>query len=149
VRDGIVADLKKQAGTEAALKAAEAATAKLEAGASFDDVAKQLGVTAEPAKFIGRGEPSVPAQILSAAFTAPKPVPASGKAVYRAIKLTTGGAAVFAVSNLTTKPADSSKPADLAFSREAAARIGEQEVNAYIDEVRRTSDVKKNLRAFD
>jgi peptidyl-prolyl cis-trans isomerase D len=149
VRDSIVASLRKQAGTEAALKAAESATAKLEGGASFDDVTKELGVTAEPAKFISRGEPSVPAQILSAAFAAPKPVPSSGKAVYRSVKMATGGAAIFALTNLRTKASEQSRQADLAFAREAAARLGEQEVAAYVDEVRRTSDVKKNLKAFE
>jgi peptidyl-prolyl cis-trans isomerase D len=149
VREGIVAALRKDAGTQAAIKAAESATAKLDAGASFDEVMKELGVTSEPAKFIGRGEPSVPAQVLSAAFSAPKPDPASGKAVYRSVKIATGGAAVIALTNLRTRPDTQGALADQTFARQGAARLGEEEVSAYIDEVRRTSTVKKNLKAFD
>jgi peptidyl-prolyl cis-trans isomerase D len=149
VRDGIVADLRKQAGTEAALKAAQAATAKLDAGASFDEVTKELGVTAEPAKFIGRGEASVPAQVLSTAFSVPKPVPASGKAVNRAVKLAAGGAAILEVTNVRTKPGDQNPQAERTYARQAAGRLGEQEIAAYIDQLRATSTVKKNLSAFD
>jgi len=72
VRDGIVAAIRKQRGTDAALKAAQTARAKLEAGTSFDDVARELNVTADPARFIGRGDPSVPAQVRETVFVAPK-----------------------------------------------------------------------------
>src|SRR6185437_15015099 len=92
VRDTIVAALKKQNGTDAAAKAADAAKTKLEAGASFDEVAKELGVTAEPARFVGRTDAAVPAQIRSVVFDVPKPP--AGKAVYRALKLDNGGAAI-------------------------------------------------------
>src|SRR5256884_1791436 len=53
VRDGIVAAIRKQRGTDAAVKAAQAARAKLEAGASFDEEARELSVNADPARFIG------------------------------------------------------------------------------------------------
>jgi peptidyl-prolyl cis-trans isomerase D len=148
VRDGIVADLRKQAGTDAALKAANTAVAKLEGGASFDEVVKDLGVTSEPAKFIGRAEQSVPAQILTDVFKAPKPA-AGGKPVYRAIKMATGGAAILAVTNLRTKPGDQDKQSEQILARQAAGRLAEEEVTAYGDQVRRNASVKKNLAAFD
>ena len=97
VRDGIVAVMRKQRGTDAALEAAQAARAKLEAGTSFDDVARELGVPADPARFIGRGDPSVPAQLRETVFAAPKP---GDKPVYRAVKLETGGAALVAITKL-------------------------------------------------
>jgi len=147
VHDSIVADLRKQAGTQAAMKAADEATAKLDAGASFDTVAKDLGVTAEPAKFVSRGEAAVPAQVLSSVFSAPKPV--NGKPVYRAVKLTTGGAAIYALTNIRTKPGDQNVQAENAYRRQAAARLGEQAVMGYIDEMRRTATVKKNVAALD
>ena len=147
VHDEIVAALRKQAGTDAALKAAQAAQGKLESGTAFDELAKELGVSAEPAKFVGRGEASVPAQVLTAIFDAPKPTAA--KPVYRAVKLATGGAAIVALTNIRSQPPDQSRQADSAFARQAAAQHGEGEVAAYIDQVRRTSDVKKNLKAFE
>ena len=147
VHDSIVADLRKQVGTDAAIKAADAATAKLNGGASFDEVTKELGVSAEPAKFISRSESAIPAQILTAAFAAPKP--AAARPVNRTVRMTTGGAAVFALTGLRTRPGDQNKQAETAFARQAASRLGEQEVAGYVDEVRRTSEVKKNLKAFE
>ena len=147
VRESIILDLRRQAGTEGATKAAGAAVAKLDGGASFDEVAKDLGVAAEPAKFIGRGEPSVPAQILTDAFAASKPE--SGKAVYRAVKMATGGAAILAVTQLRAKPGDQDKQTEQMLARQAAGRLGEEEVAAYGDQVRRSATVKKNLSAFD
>jgi peptidyl-prolyl cis-trans isomerase D len=148
VHDSIAADLRKQAGTEAANKAAESALAKLDGGASFDEVTKQLAVTSEPAKFIGRSEQAVPAQLLTAVFAAPKPT-AAGKPVYRAVRMTTGGAALFALTALRTQPGDQDKQVNGLLARQAASRLGEQDIAAYVDEVRRTTDVKKNLKAFD
>ena len=147
VHDQIVAALRKQAGTDAALKAAQAAQGQLESGTSFDEVAKGLGVTAEPAKFIGRGEAAVPAQILTAVFDAPKPT--ASKPIYRAVKLATGGAAIVALTNIRSQAPEQNRQADAAFARQAAGQHGEREVAAYIDQVRRTSDVKKNLKAFE
>lgn len=147
VRESIVAELRRQAGTDAAVKAANAAAEKLNAGTSFDAVTKELGVTAEPAKFIGRSDQGVPAQLLTAVFSAPKP--AGGKPVNRAIRMTSGGAAVFELTGLRTKADDAGKQSDLALSRQAAARLGDQDVAAYVDELRRTTEVKKNLKAFD
>jgi len=147
VHDSIVAALRKQAGTQAAVKAADEATAKLDAGASFDTVTKDLGVTAEPAKYISRTETGIPGQILSSVFSAPKP--ANGKTVYRTVKLTTGGAAIYALTNIRAKPGDQNVQAEKAYRQQAAARLGEQAVMGYIDEVRRNASVKKNLAALD
>ncbi len=73
VRDLILAQLRKQLGSAAALAAADAAVKSLQSGRDFDTVAKDLGVTAEAARFVGRQDPSVTAQIRDAAFKAPKP----------------------------------------------------------------------------
>ncbi len=147
VHDSIVAELRKEAGTQGAEKAAAEATAKLDGGASFDTVIKDLGVTAEPAKFVSRGEAAVPAQILSSVFSAPKPV--NGKPVYRSVKLATGGAALYALTGIRTKPGDQNPQEESAYRRQAAARMGEQAVMGYIDEVRRDATVKKNVAALN
>ena len=36
-------------------------------------LAKSLNVTAEPARFVGRGDPSIPAALRTAIFEAPRP----------------------------------------------------------------------------
>ncbi len=70
VRDEIVKSIREETGRTEAAKAADLARTKLAGGASFEDVAKELGVTAEPARFIGRDDPSVPAPVRTAAFDA-------------------------------------------------------------------------------
>ena len=146
VRADIVAAIAKERGTQAALKAAEAARARLETGTSFDAVAQSLGVTAEAPHFVGRNDPSVPAPIRAAAFAAPRPAKA---AVYRALAMSDGGAAVIAVTAARTgaEAADPQSQADR--MQQEAGREAVGDVMAYVGEVRRTADVKKNPKAFD
>lgn len=146
VRADIVSAIAKERGTAAALKAAEAARAQLEAGTSFDAVAKSLGVTAEPAHFVGRNDPSVPAPIRTAVFAAPRPAKA---AVYRALAMADGGAAVVAVTAVRTGAAAPDAQAQADRLQQQSVREGTGDVLAYMREVRRTADVKKNPKAFE
>jgi peptidyl-prolyl cis-trans isomerase D len=147
VHEVIIAAILKARGSAAAVKAAEDARDKLNGGASFDQVLHDLGVTAEPAHFVGRTDPSIPAQIREAVFRAPKPE--GGKPVYRALPLSEGGAALVAVTNLRTHSDVANPQADSTAAQKALARQAEGEVAAYMDEVRRTTDVKKNPKAFE
>jgi len=147
VRDSIVATLKKQNGSEAAMKAAEAAKAKLEGGTSFDEVAKELGITAEPARFIARTDPAVPAQIRNVVFDVPKPT--ADKPVYRALKLDTGGAAIVDVTKVRVDSTDANKQLEATRTRQEVDRQGTQDAMAYLEDVRRTADVRKNPKAFE
>jgi peptidyl-prolyl cis-trans isomerase D len=146
VHDSIVATLKKQNGTDAAMKAADAAKAKLDSGTPFDEVAKQLGVTAEPARFVGRTDPAVPAQIRSLVFDVPKP---GDKPVYRALKLDNGGAAVVAVTRLRVDSGEANKQLQASRTKQETERQGMGEAMAYLEDVRRTADVRKNPKAFE
>ena len=152
VRDTIVAAIKKERGSEAALKAAQDGQAKLQAGTSFDDVAKQLGVSSEPARFVARSDSTLPAQLREFVFNSPKP----NKPVYRAVALQTGGAAVVAITGLRTDTpgADKTKMADQlnqqnTQAKQDAARHGQADAEAYVEEMRRTADVRKNPKAFE
>jgi len=154
VKDGIVAAIKKDRGTEAGLKAAQDAQAKLAAGTSFDDIAKQLGVTVEPARFIGRTDPTVPAELREFVFKAPKPV--DSKPVYKALSMQTGGAAVVALTRLRTDApvADQDKAADqikqqALTARQDAMQHGQGDARAYIEQMRQTAVVRKNPKAFE
>jgi peptidyl-prolyl cis-trans isomerase D len=153
VRDSIVAAIKKDRGSEAALKAAQDAEAKLKAGASFDDVVKQLGVSSEPARFVGRTDSTIPAQLREFVFNAPKP---TAQPIYRAVALQTGGAAVVALTQLRTEApvVDKDKQADQIkqqsmMAQQDAARHGQGDAAAYVEEMRRTADVRKNPKAFE
>lgn len=147
VRESIAATLKKQNGTQAAAKAAEDAKAKLEAGTSFDQVAKELGVTAEPARFVGRTDPAVPAQIRSVVFDVPKPT--ADKAALRTLKLDNGGAAVVQVTKVRVESNDGDKQQAMARAKQESDRQGVSDAMAYLEDVRRTTSVTKNPKAFE
>jgi peptidyl-prolyl cis-trans isomerase D len=145
VKDSIVATLTREQETQAALKAAQAAAAQIESGTSFDAVAAQLKVTAEPARFVTRTESAVPPPVRDAAFALPKP---AGKPQVRAVTMTQGGAALVAVTAVrTAKAADLQARRDL--GQREADRLGGEDAVDYIQEVRRTADVKKNPKVFD
>ena len=144
VRASIVAELEKQRETDAALAAAKAARAQLVSGMPFDQVAKSLKVSVEPPKFVGRGDPSVPAEILSVAFDSPKP--AHGP-VYQAVTLQGGGAALIAVTQIRSG-AQGNKYLEQALEQEQLQRNGEADALAYMAELRATAKVRKNPDAF-
>jgi peptidyl-prolyl cis-trans isomerase D len=145
VREAIAATLIRERGTQGALKAAGAAREKLEGGMSFEALAQELKVTADPAHFVGRRDPSIPAPIRDAVFAAPRP---AGKPLYRALALGDGGVAVVAVTRVRTAAAhDPRTLGDRALQE--AERLGTDEAMAYVEEVRRTADVRKNPKAFE
>jgi peptidyl-prolyl cis-trans isomerase D len=148
VRSEVVAALRAERGAEAARVAAEAAVKRLEAGESLDVVAREAGLTAEPARFIGRGDPAVPAQLSRVAFTLPRP---QGKPLAQVVPLETGGAAVLVLSQSRFAPPEASGDAQQRAQRivQAAARSGSGDVVAYVAELRRRADVEKNPKAFD
>ena len=146
VRADIVAAIAKERGTQAALKAADTARTRLEAGTPFDAVAQSLSLAAEPARFVGRNDPSIPAPIRTAAFAAPRP---ARTAAYRALSMSDGGAALVAITAVRTGASapDAQQQADRA--QQEAGREGVGDVLAYVGEVRRTADVRKNPKAFE
>jgi peptidyl-prolyl cis-trans isomerase D len=145
VRDSIVAALQKQRETDAALAAAKAARAQLMSGASFDQVATSLKVKADPPKLVGRGDPSVPAEILSAAFDSAKPLHGP---VYDAVTLQNGGAALIAVTQIRSGTQQTNKFLEQALEQEQLQRTGEADALGYAAQLRATAKVRKNPAAF-
>jgi len=145
VSEGIVATMIRERGTQAALKAAEAARDKLEGGTSFEAVAQELKVVADPAHFVGRRDPSIPAPLRDAVFAAPRP---AGKPVFRALALGDGGAAVVAVTRVRTA-AEHDQRVQANRAVQETERQGTDDAMAYVEEVRRTADVRKNPKAFE
>jgi peptidyl-prolyl cis-trans isomerase D len=144
VRDRISAAIAREQESAAAFKAAQSAREKLAAGAAFDTIAQELKVSADPAHFIGRDDTSVPTQVRAAAFAAPRP---AGKAVFRVVSLSDGGAAIVAVSAVRTASHGRQPPADRALQE--AQRQGMADALAYVEDVRRSADVRKNPKAFE
>jgi peptidyl-prolyl cis-trans isomerase D len=145
VRESIVAAITKEQGTQAALSAAQHAQQELRKGTSFDTVAQGLKVSADPAHFIGRNDPSVPAQIREAAFALTKP---AGKPEFQALALNDGGAALLRVRAGRTAPTQDAE-ARTGRMQQESERLGAAAALAYVDEVRRTASVRKNPKAFD
>jgi peptidyl-prolyl cis-trans isomerase D len=145
VRESIVAAIAKEQGTQAALSAAQRARDELLKGSSFDAIATELKLSADPAHFIGRNDPSVPAQIREAAFALPRP---TGKPEFRALTLNDGGAALIAVSAVRTAAAHDNQ-AQASRAQQESERLGTGAALAYVDEVRRTASVRKNPKAFE
>jgi peptidyl-prolyl cis-trans isomerase D len=145
VRASVVAAIDKERAQQAALAAAQAAQARLEGGTSFDAVAQQLGVSADPAHFVSRRDPSIPAPVREAVFAAPRP---AGKPVFRSLALENGGAALLEVTQVRAATAqDPQALAQRALQQGRAQGTGA--VLAYVDEMRRTADVRKNPKAFE
>src|SRR5213080_3153919 len=145
VRESIVAALTQSRATTLALAAAKAARQKLEGGASFDAVAQELKVSAEPAHFVGRQDPSIPAPVREAVFAVPRP---AGKPVFRELSLSDGGAALVEVTRVRTAAAHDEET-QITRARQEADRLGTDDAGAYLEEMRRTADVRKNPKAFE
>ena len=147
VRDQIVAALRRQSGSQAALAAANAAVKSLQSGKDFAAVAKDLGVSVDAGRFVGREDPSVPAQIREAAFKAPKPT--DHQATYQAFSQPDGGAVVLAVTAVraATAPTDQSQVSSL--MHDLDAEFGEDDARAYIEQARKAAKVQKNIGVFD
>jgi peptidyl-prolyl cis-trans isomerase D len=145
VRDSIITALQKQRETDAALAAAQAARTQLLSGTSFDQVAENLKVKVDPPKFVGRGDPSVPAEILSVAFDSAKPVHGP---VYEAVTLQNGGAALIAITQIRSGAQQANRYLEQALEQEQLERDGEADALGYIAELRATSKVRKNPDAF-
>jgi peptidyl-prolyl cis-trans isomerase D len=147
VRESIMAAILKQRGNAAAVKAAATARDQLKNGTSLDSVLQGLGLNSDPAHFVGRQDPSLPAQIREDVFHAPRPE--GGKPVYRVVPLSEGGAALVVITNVRTHGTAINTQANAAASEKQRSQQGEGEVAAYIAEVRRTTSVKKNPKAFE
>jgi peptidyl-prolyl cis-trans isomerase D len=145
VKDEVVAAIRKSESMAAAKAAADEAVKRLQGGASFDEVAKGLGVTAAPAAFVGRSDPQLPVQVRQAAFSAPRP---GAQPVYRALAMDNGGAAIVAV--LTVKPgsAGTNRQNDEALIDEYIKRDREGEMTAFQQELQRRASVKRNPTIF-
>ena len=89
-------------------------------------------------------DPSVPAEILSAAFDASKPVHGS---VYDTMTLQNGGAALIAVTQIRSGQ-QTNKYLEQALEQEQLQRDGDADALAYIAQLRATSKVRKNPDAF-
>src|ERR1700678_1253896 len=95
VRTDVIDAWKRQRGVELASAAAADAVKRLNAGESWDAVAKSLGAAVQAPKFVTRSDQDVPMEVRVTGFRAPKP---AQKPIYETLSLGDGDAAVLAFS---------------------------------------------------
>ena len=146
VRTEVIAAWKKQRGAELAGAAAADAVKRLSAGEPLETVAKGLGASVQPAKFVARGDQAVPVDIRRQAFEAPKPNP---KPVYRNFPLADGDAAVLAVTALRDDPSVDPKQGDGQLKLQFAQQWASGEAQSYAAAARADAKVTVNPQALD
>jgi peptidyl-prolyl cis-trans isomerase D len=145
VRADVVAAWKKQRGVELAAAAAADALKRLNAGESWDAVAKTLSVAASAPKFVARSDQDVPTEIRVSAFQAPKP---QQKSIYENVSLGNGDAAVLALSAVREDP-KSATIQDADMRRQYAAQVASFEAQGYAAGARADAKVTLNLKAIE
>jgi len=146
VRAEVLAAWKSQHGREMAMAAATDAVKRLNGGESWDAVAKSLGVSAQPAKFVSRSDSAVPVEIRRDAFEAPKP---AGKPVYQQIEVGGGDADVIALTAVREDPASANPQQDAQLRRQLAQQAASSEAQAYSLAARADAKVIVNPQALD
>jgi len=145
VRTDVVAAWKKQRGVELASAAAADALKRLNAGESWDAVAKSLGAAVQVPKFISRTDPGAPMEVRVMGFKAPKP---AQKPIYQTLSLGDGDAAVLALSAVREDPnAAAIRDADM--RQQYAAQIASGEAQSYAAGARADAKITLNPKAIE
>jgi peptidyl-prolyl cis-trans isomerase D len=146
VRDQIVALLRHDRGVAAAKAAADAALPKLVAGEKLEAIATTLNVSAEPARFVSHGDPSIPAALRTAIFESQRP---DAKPVVKATALDDGSAVLYIVTR--TRVSDTTANPQLVQQQRAELqkRASQGDFAAYANEVKRQAKIVKNPEVFE
>ena len=146
IHDEIVGLLRHERGVIAAKAAASELVPKLEAGGKLAAIAPAGKASVEAGRFVGRGDPSIPAALRTAVFEAPRP---EGKPVVKTISLDDGSSAVFVVTR--TRVADTSANPQLVQQQGATLmkRTGIGDVAAYVSEAKARAKIVKNPAVFE
>jgi len=145
VRTDVVAAWKKQRGVELASAAATDALKRLNAGESWDAVAKSLGAALQAPKFVSRSDQGVPMEVRVTGFNAAKP---AQKPIYQTLSLGDGDAAVLALSAVREDPnAATIRDADM--RQQYAAQIASGEAQSYAAGARADAKITLNPKAIE
>ncbi|HEX6570574.1 MAG TPA: peptidyl-prolyl cis-trans isomerase, partial [Steroidobacteraceae bacterium] len=154
VRDQITAQLREEGAREAAAKTAAALAKRVTAGEAFAVVAASANTTATETQSITRQGPvsdtaaPVAPELVKAVFQATRPA-GDGKVTAGTATLASGDQAVFVVSNVRPGTLDAAAQAELPMRAQQTAQLrAAVEFSAYMDELKRTSKVKRNERLF-
>ena len=146
VRTEIVAAWKEQRGTELAAAAANDAVKRLNSGEAWDAVAKSLGATPQPPKFVERSDQAVPLEIRRGAFEAPKP---EAKPLYQRLAMTGGDSAVLELIAVREKPDADPRQIDTQLRRQLTQQSASSESQSYALAARAAAKVTLNPQVLD
>jgi peptidyl-prolyl cis-trans isomerase D len=146
VRDTITAAIRREQGAAAARAAADAAVAKLKAGARFDAILAELKVKADPARYVARSAPDMPVQLRDAAFAGVRPT--ADKPHVQAVNVDGGAIALLAVTGSRVQAfSDDPQLQQLRGQRELQ-RYSVRDLDAYVGDIVSATKVSKNPQAF-
>ncbi|MFM7396015.1 MAG: peptidyl-prolyl cis-trans isomerase [Gammaproteobacteria bacterium] len=145
VRAKVLEAATNERATEEARKTAESVVKVLGEGGSFDTLTKGLGATPNAARFIDRRDPSIPAEVKTAAYELARP--AAGKTSAKAV-VTKDGAAVVVVSQTRVLPSAGDAAVRAARGQQLAGRQALGTLSSYVEDMREKAKVTKNPQAF-
>lgn len=146
VRAEIVTLLTHERGVAAAKAAAESLEEKVEGGEKLATAASGTRATAEPPRFISRGDPSIPAALRTAVFEAPRP---EGKPVVRSATLDDGSTAVFVLTRTRVGDTNANPQLEHQQNLMLTQRAAAGDIAAYVNEAKRNAKIEKNPRVFE
>jgi peptidyl-prolyl cis-trans isomerase D len=149
VRAEVEASLRADRARLAADAAAKLAAQRLTAGGSWADTVATLGLQAGTTTSITRGAEGIPPELMKAIFGVA--APAQGRVAGGVGRLPSGDAALFAVSAVRPGSLDSPELAAQAASitQQAAGQSALEEFSAYVAELERTAEIKRNPKLFE
>ncbi|MCL7714414.1 peptidylprolyl isomerase [Stenotrophomonas mori] len=140
-RDKVIAAVRTQRAEEAALKAADALLAKLEAGTALADLAKSDGLQLSPMPGLPRSVPMPSAAANAAVFSAAPP--AEGKPSYGKVALDDGRYALFAVTKVVPGDlAEVPEPQRAMLQQQLSQIDGAAAAKAFVDGMRKRVKVQ-------
>jgi peptidyl-prolyl cis-trans isomerase D len=125
--------------------AADEALKRLQGGEKIDEVAKALGITSEPLRFVGRGDPSLPAALRTAVFDAPRP---TEKPITKLATLDDGSSALVVVTRSRTADSSANPPLVQQQQQSLVQRAAQGDVAAYVKEARAKAKIVTNPKVF-
>ncbi|MGI9246439.1 MAG: peptidyl-prolyl cis-trans isomerase, partial [Steroidobacteraceae bacterium] len=153
VREDILARLREDGARKAAADAAAALAGRVAGGEPFAAAAVAAGLQPTAPQVVGRSGPTsataapVAPELIKAVYQAPYPAP--GKPSAGNTTLASGDQAVFVISSVRPGTLDATAAAELPQRAQQAAQLhAAVEFAAYVEELKRTSKIRKNDQLF-
>jgi hypothetical protein len=105
-----------------------------------------MNIASEPARFVSRGDPSIPAALRTAIFDAPRP---TSTPVIKTASLDDGSTALFVMTRTRIADAGANPALAAQMNEQLQQRSAQGELTAYVEEAKRKAKIVKNPRAFE